>query len=427
MRSRRLLNYLMMGILMCTLSQNLMAQDSGATKAPAGATAPPGAPSVASAESELSLSALEKAYEGVQPPESVKMLLAIMRGSKLGPGEGWFGPADSRYSWKWLAERHGVAETEAIRADKFQGTERWFARLDRNQDGRITADDFDWSDSNQWVQQSYLVNRMFRRIETTGDGKLSREEWLTFFDAAAGGKDHLLSEDLRDALLGSNPGASGGDAPSQATLIRGLFAGEVGSLNEGPRLNARAPDFTLKTHDGLETVRLADLIGKRPVVMTFGNFTCGPFRSMFPGVEAIHKRFADEATFIAVYVREAHPTDGWKMESNNRVGVAVAQPKTLAERAAVATQCHALLQPSMPLLVDEINDPVGSAYSGMPARLYVIDLDGKVAYKSGRGPFGFKSGEMEQALIMTLLDRATDSSDKARTTKPSADPNQNSK
>ncbi len=51
----------------------------------------------------------------------------------------------------------------------------------------------------------------------------------------------------------------------------------------------------------------------------------------------------------------------------------------------------------MPVLVDEISDPVGNAYSAMPARLYVIDTAGKVAYKSGRGPFGFKPGEMEQA------------------------------
>ena len=60
----------------------------------------------------------------------------------------------------------------------------------------------------------------------------------------------------------------------------------------------------------------------------------------------------------------------------------------------------------MPLLVDEINDPIGNAYSGMPARLYVIDREGRVAYKSGRGPFGFKTGEMEQSLIMTLLDQS---------------------
>jgi len=57
-----------------------------------------------------------------------------------------------------------------------------------------------------------------------------------------------------------------------------------------------------------------------------------------------------------------------------------------------------------PLLVDDVDDRVGHAYSGMPDRLYVIDRQGRVAYQSGRGPFGFKPGEMEQALIMLLLD-----------------------
>ena len=92
------------------------------------------------------------------------------------------------------------------------------------------------------------------------------------------------------------------------------------------------------------------------------------------------------------------------MESNAKVGVTVVQPKTFNERTEVAQQCHRLLKPSIPLLVDEIDDSTGNAYSGMPARLYVIDTAGKVAYKSGRGPFGFKTGEMEQVLIMTLLD-----------------------
>jgi hypothetical protein len=53
-----------------------------------------------------------------------------------------------------------------------------------------------------------------------------------------------------------------------------------------------------------------------------------------------------------------------------------------------------------------MNDRIGHAYSGMPDRLYVIDADGRVAYKGGRGPFGFRPAEMEQALVMTLLETA---------------------
>ena len=92
------------------------------------------------------------------------------------------------------------------------------------------------------------------------------------------------------------------------------------------------------------------------------------------------------------------------MGSNDEAGVAVAQPRDFTERTALANQCSAKLKMSIPLLVDEMDDRVGHAYSGMPARLYVIDRAGKVAYKSGRGPFGFRPDEMEQALVMTLLD-----------------------
>ena len=108
-----------------------------------------------------------------------------------------------------------------------------------------------------------------------------------------------------------------------------------------------------------------------------------------------------------MYVREAHPIEGWRMESNDRVGVAAAQPTSNLQRVEVATQCHDLLEMSMPVLVDGIDDRVGRAYSGMPDRLYIIDREGKVAFKSGRGPFWFNPAEMEQALIMTLLADAT--------------------
>jgi hypothetical protein len=54
------------------------------------------------------------------------------------------------------------------------------------------------------------------------------------------------------------------------------------------------------------------------------------------------------------------------------------------------------------MLVDELDDRVGALYSGMPSRLYVIDREGKIASKSGRGPFGFKPREAEQTLLMVL-------------------------
>ncbi len=110
--------------------------------------------------------------------------------------------------------------------------------------------------------------------------------------------------------------------------------------------------------------------------------------------------------FVAVYVREAHPTDGWREPGNDRVGISIAQPRDRKQRKAVAERCCTALEIKMPLLVDDMFDTVGHTYSGMPDRLYLIDRAGRVAYKSGRGPFGFKPGELEQSLVMLLLDQA---------------------
>ena len=120
----------------------------------------------------------------------------------------------------------------------------------------------------------------------------------------------------------------------------------------------------------------------------------------------MHRRYGDSVEFLAIYVREAHPINGWRMDSNERVGISVAQPRDASERNAVAHRCCSSLQIEMPLLVDDLDDHVGHAYSGMPDRLYIIDPSGRVAYKGGRGPFGFKPAEMEQALDMLLVDLA---------------------
>src|SRR5262245_30996351 len=93
------------------------------------------------------------------------------------------------------------------------------------------------------------------------------------------------------------------------------------------------------------------------------------------------------------------------MASNDRVGVVVNQPKEKTEREDVAKKCCSFLEMSMPMVVDEIDDRVGHAYSGMPDRLYILDKGGRVVYKGGRGPFGFKSGEMEQSLMLHLIDQ----------------------
>jgi Iodothyronine deiodinase len=151
-------------------------------------------------------------------------------------------------------------------------------------------------------------------------------------------------------------------------------------------------------------VTLSKEIGDKPIVLIFGNFTCGPFRSQSGNLEKLYHRYQDRAKFFLVYVCEAHPSDGWWLMGNQRLGIDVARPKTDDERRTVATRCQKHLEIGFPFLVDGLDDAVGSKYSGMPNRLYIIDKEGRIAFKNGRGPFGFHPRQLEQALVLELTE-----------------------
>jgi len=99
-----------------------------------------------------------------------------------------------------------------------------------------------------------------------------------------------------------------------------------------------------------------------------------------------------------VYIQEAHPVDGWQMPTNVEQKVLVATAHTFDERDTAANVCVVKLGIKIPALVDDINDTTEIAYTGWPDRLYVIDRDGRIAYKSLPGPYGFKPPQVEKTL-----------------------------
>lgn len=111
-----------------------------------------------------------------------------------------------------------------------------------------------------------------------------------------------------------------------------------------------------------------------------------------------------------VYIQEAHPIDAWHDEDNEKDKIAVRSEKTLDERCAVADACLTKLKLEIPAVIDGLSNSTESAYTGWPDRLYVIGADGRVAYKSKPGPYGFKPGEVEATLKRILPAPATLSS-----------------
>jgi hypothetical protein len=115
-------------------------------------------------------------------------------------------------------------------------------------------------------------------------------------------------------------------------------------------------------------------------------------------LEALHTRFGDKVAFFVVYIKEAHPENGWVLESNRSEKIAIQDPTTLEQRVQAAGTCALQLKIRIPVLLDGPDNLVAAAYGGWPDRLYLIDKDGRIAFQGGEGPFGFKPEELEAAI-----------------------------
>jgi type I thyroxine 5'-deiodinase len=86
------------------------------------------------------------------------------------------------------------------------------------------------------------------------------------------------------------------------------------------------------------------------------------------------------------------------MQSNVRDQVLFRGPRDEAVRAAAAGTCVRRLGIKFPHVGDSFDNPVESAYTGWPDRLYPIAPHGRVLYKSKPGPFGFHPEDLASAL-----------------------------
>ena len=94
------------------------------------------------------------------------------------------------------------------------------------------------------------------------------------------------------------------------------------------------------------------------------------------------------------------------MDINLSDGVIFEQPSTMDKREEVAESCGIHLELSIPMLIDEMSNQVDEAYAALPERLYLIDEEGRVAYRSAWGPMGFNTDEFEEAIRVQLSNRA---------------------
>jgi hypothetical protein len=119
-------------------------------------------------------------------------------------------------------------------------------------------------------------------------------------------------------------------------------------------------------------------------------------------LEEMAERYADRVAFFVVYIKEAHPEDGWVLASNRAEEIAVTDPTSQEERVEVAQTCAVRLRVHIPVLIDGMDNETARQYGGWPDRLYLIGKDGRVAFQGEEGPAGFKPEELERAIKSEL-------------------------
>ena len=103
----------------------------------------------------------------------------------------------------------------------------------------------------------------------------------------------------------------------------------------------------------------------------------------------IAAKFQDKAQFLCVYIQEAHPSDGWQVAANLEDDVIFDTPTTKDERDALAEVCMLKRALNMPMVVDDMEDTIDRAYNALPERLYLLDAEGRVQFKTVAGSHGF--------------------------------------
>lgn len=108
--------------------------------------------------------------------------------------------------------------------------------------------------------------------------------------------------------------------------------------------------------------------------------------------------------FLLIYIREAHPGSVIALpgKDGQKELHILPQTSTLAERLKNLRQLISITNVSMPAVMDDESNSVKRAYAAWPDRLYVVGVDGKVAYKGRPGPFGFRVPELEEWLRVNV-------------------------
>jgi len=142
-------------------------------------------------------------------------------------------------------------------------------------------------------------------------------------------------------------------------------------LQLGDRREAgwQVPEFDLPTTSG-GRVKKSDFQGRRPVLLMFGSLTDPMTASANAVLRPLHQEFGDRATFVTIYVREAHP------------GEKIPQPASFEEKMQNARLLRARDGIPWIVAVDDLDGSFHRALGASSNAAHLMDPDGNVAFRT---------------------------------------------
>jgi tetratricopeptide (TPR) repeat protein len=171
-----------------------------------------------------------------------------------------------------------------------------------------------------------------------------------------------------------------------------------GPPERGPKRGMMAPQFQLARSDGKGSLKAPSPEPGKPTVLVFGSYTCPNFRKASPALNEMSKVYGSQASFLLVYIREAHPAGEWQSTINQREHVELSAASSMEQKHDYATMCLRQLHLGFPAVVDGLDNAAEQAYEAWPSRVYVISADGRVKYSSGLIEEEFDRDALEAAI-----------------------------
>jgi hypothetical protein len=98
-------------------------------------------------------------------------------------------------------------------------------------------------------------------------------------------------------------------------------------------------------------------------------------------MEDLFRLYGEQVHVLNIYTLEAHPVDDRPLRySYDAEGNQIEQPESYAERVELAQKTIRDVKLSLPVLVDEIDNPVYCSYGHRPNNAYLVGMDGIVVY-----------------------------------------------